>query len=68
MTAERELPLLDTSLCTGCGDCVLVCPADCLEMADGLPWLPRPDDCTSCSLCRLVCPTNAITMAALDRA
>jgi Pyruvate/2-oxoacid:ferredoxin oxidoreductase delta subunit len=58
-----ELPLLDDALCIACGDCVLLCPADCLEMAGAVPWLPRPDDCVSCGLCAAVCPTNAIKMA-----
>ena len=62
MPAIHELPDLDETRCTGCGDCVSVCPADCLEMAASLPWLPRPDDCTSCSLCALVCPAEAIKM------
>jgi NAD-dependent dihydropyrimidine dehydrogenase PreA subunit len=57
-----ELPLLDATRCTGCGDCVATCPAECLEMAGLLPWLPRPLDCVSCTLCVLVCPTNAIEM------
>lgn len=58
----RELPLLDETLCTGCGDCTHVCPTDCLEMAGPLPWLPRPDDCISCAVCALVCPVRAIQM------
>jgi ferredoxin len=58
-----ELPLLDETLCTGCGDCVRLCPTDCLEMAGPLPWLPRPGDCVSCSLCVLVCPVTALRLA-----
>lgn len=58
----NELPLLDETRCTGCGDCVFVCPADCLEMTETLPWLPRPSDCLSCSLCVLICPAQALRM------
>ena len=58
----RELPLLDDSRCTGCGDCVPACPTDCLEMAGALPWLPRPQDCIHCTLCVLICPVEAIRM------
>ena len=58
-----ELPLLDERRCTGCGDCLGVCPAACLEMAGATPWLPRPLDCLSCALCAAVCPVEAITMA-----
>jgi formate hydrogenlyase subunit 6/NADH:ubiquinone oxidoreductase subunit I len=57
-----DLPLLDPTLCTGCGDCVAACPTDCLEMAGPAPWLPRPLDCVSCGLCVLICPANALIM------
>ena len=59
----RELPSLDEMRCTGCGDCVPVCPTACLEMAGPLPWLPRPEDCISCAVCVLVCPADALQPA-----
>ena len=62
--AEPELPVLDETRCVGCGDCVAVCPVDCLAMAGPLPWLPRPAACVSCALCVLVCPTAAIALQA----
>jgi MinD superfamily P-loop ATPase len=57
-----ELPQLDERLCNGCGDCVAVCPTNCLEMAGHRPWMPRPADCISCDLCAVVCPTDAIRL------
>jgi NAD-dependent dihydropyrimidine dehydrogenase PreA subunit len=57
------LPQLDETRCTGCGECVVVCPAECLEMAGPLPWLPRPGDCVSCALCAAICPAEAIAMS-----
>jgi ferredoxin len=57
-----ELPELDETLCTGCGDCPDVCPTHCLEMAGPLPWLPRPRACISCTLCVLICPAGALRM------
>jgi MinD superfamily P-loop ATPase len=62
MNWVRELPLLDEARCTGCGDCVSLCPADCLEMLAAIPWLPRPADCICCTLCELICPVDAIRM------
>jgi formate hydrogenlyase subunit 6/NADH:ubiquinone oxidoreductase subunit I len=64
----RELPLLDETRCTGCGDCVAACPTGCLEMAGPLPWLPRPRDCISCGVCVLICPVTALQMAAPEAA
>jgi len=61
MTA-LELPTLDERKCVGCGDCVALCPVDCLEMAGPLPWLPRPGRCVSCTLCVLICPVGALQM------
>ncbi|MBX7103927.1 MAG: 4Fe-4S dicluster domain-containing protein [Gemmataceae bacterium] len=59
----NELPALDDRRCTGCGDCVTVCPTQCLELAGRLPWMPRPKDCVSCTLCVAVCPADALRMA-----
>lgn len=63
-----ELPLLDESRCTGCGDCVAACPTSCLEMLPPFPWLPRPGDCVSCGLCVVICPVAALQLAPLDLA
>ena len=63
-----ELPLLDETRCTGCGDCVPVCPTDCLEMSAGLPWLPRPHDCIGCEVCVLVCTVDAPRLAPVEPA
>jgi formate hydrogenlyase subunit 6/NADH:ubiquinone oxidoreductase subunit I len=57
-----ELPAVNAARCTGCGECVAVCPTDCLEMKGPLPWLPRPADCISCTLCVLICPADALEM------
>jgi NAD-dependent dihydropyrimidine dehydrogenase PreA subunit len=60
-----ELPHVNSQVCTGCGDCVAVCPTDCLALGDSLPWLPRPADCIQCDLCVLICPVDAIRMQEL---
>lgn len=60
---QLELPVVDETVCTGCGWCVAVCPTDCLAMDGRLPWLPRPLDCVSCELCVRICPVSALHMA-----
>ncbi|MGL4420347.1 MAG: 4Fe-4S dicluster domain-containing protein [Gemmataceae bacterium] len=60
MTAPQLV--LKAERCTGCGQCVPICPVDCLaqSVADGLPWLVRPRACVDCSACVLVCPEKAL--------
>lgn len=58
-----ELPVLDETRCTGCAECVALCPTDCLALDGRLPWLPRPLDCISCGVCVVVCPTQALHLA-----
>ena len=67
MNAIAELPEVNSARCTGCGDCVAVCPTDCLAMSapsSARPWLPRPLDCVSCAACELVCAPDAIRLHA----
>ena len=61
-----ELPDLDPARCTGRGDCVAVCPTQCLELVAERPRLVRPRDCIACSLCVLVCPEQALRMVEID--
>lgn len=61
-----ELPQLDERRCSGCADCVAVCPTDCLAMNGTIPFLNRPADCVSCGLCVLVCPCTALSLAEPD--
>jgi NAD-dependent dihydropyrimidine dehydrogenase PreA subunit len=58
-----ELPLLDETRCSGCADCVAVCPTQCLAMRGATPCLDRPTDCISCGLCVLICPSTALSLA-----
>jgi formate hydrogenlyase subunit 6/NADH:ubiquinone oxidoreductase subunit I len=62
----NELPFLDETRCTSCGDCVHVCPTACLEAGDPVPWLPRPHECIACSVCAVICPADAIRMMPME--
>jgi NAD-dependent dihydropyrimidine dehydrogenase PreA subunit len=65
-SSEPELPAVNETTCTGCGDCVSACPTGCLEMAGAVPWLPRPIECISCTVCVLICPTEALEMTVVS--
>jgi len=62
MRPWQEYPILDETLCTGCGRCATLCPTDCLAMKGPLPWMPRPAACIGCAVCALVCPASALRM------
>jgi len=65
MKLPREFPDVKASTCTACGDCLRICPTQCLELIRRIAWLPRPMDCVSCAACVWVCPVDAITMTDL---
>lgn len=49
--------------CIGCGLCVETCPAEALDLGDGVAVV-SPEKCTECQACPKVCPVGAITLAA----
>ena len=46
--------------CTGCGDCLRVCLADCFEIKDRTAKVKSLDECMECASCWYVCPADAI--------
>jgi 2-oxoglutarate ferredoxin oxidoreductase subunit delta len=63
---RQELPDIDSRLCTVCGDCVAVCPTECLSIARGIEVVLVPQSCINCGICAVVCPVQAITMRVQD--
>lgn len=62
MNETSALPLVLEGRCTGCGDCVEVCPAGALELRDNHAVLARPEDCRYCADCETICPEGAIAL------
>lgn len=56
----HETVYVDPSLCTGCGDCVPVCPVNAIDGKPGYIHLVDDFDCTVCGACLPVCPAGAI--------
>jgi len=47
--------------CTGCGDCVRICPMQCMEINDGIAVI-NEKDCIRCYCCHEFCPGKAISL------
>ncbi|WP_073612885.1 mercury methylation ferredoxin HgcB [Desulfopila aestuarii] len=51
---------LDENLCTGCGNCVTVCPHRVFTMQDHKAKIDDRGGCMECGACSLNCPVAAI--------
>ncbi len=56
----QHAPVIDTSICTGCGLCTRECRFNALYKIRDTVYLTETL-CHSCNLCREVCPEGAIT-------
>ena len=57
-------PVIDDSLCEGCGSCVELCPEVFEVREDEKAYVIGPDKCNTCNCQEAVdlCPTQAITL------
>ncbi|WP_411682179.1 NADH-ubiquinone oxidoreductase-F iron-sulfur binding region domain-containing protein [Clostridium thailandense] len=51
---------IDPSSCDGCGDCLDVCPVNCIEGKAGYIHMIDEFDCTKCGKCAEVCSKGAV--------
>jgi NAD-dependent dihydropyrimidine dehydrogenase PreA subunit len=56
------LPEINEATCTGCGDCVAVCPTGALALAGGKALMAHPGLCIYDGECEPVCPVAAIQL------
>ena len=56
----EELPLIDPRLCTSCGDCLRICPTQCLVWVEQIPRITEDAACIRCQVCAVVCPVEAV--------
>ena len=50
---------VDSDRCTGCGDCVEVCPTEAIALVEGKARVDE-ETCIGCGACADECPQNAI--------
>ena len=53
------IPVIKLDLCTGCGNCVNVCPPEALSLGDGIVRFDE-ELCEECGFCVPQCPMEAI--------
>lgn len=53
-------PVVDHEKCTGCGECVDICPDEVYELQNEKSVPVHAEDCTGCESCVEVCEQEAI--------
>jgi NAD-dependent dihydropyrimidine dehydrogenase PreA subunit len=51
----------DREKCTGCGECVEICPVNVIKMEGDFPMVDK-EWCIGCGVCAVPCPTGAVKL------
>ncbi len=62
MNRETWLPWIDLAICTGCGDCIAICPTGALGFHAEKVAVVKPEVCTYSARCEAICPVGAIAL------
>jgi NAD-dependent dihydropyrimidine dehydrogenase PreA subunit len=57
---------VDKEKCTGCEDCISICPVDVFEMQDEKSVPVNEEECIGCESCVEACEQEAITITEAD--
>ena len=53
---------VDKDKCTGCEECINICPQEVFDLVDGKSEPTRADECVDCQSCVEACPEGAVTV------
>lgn len=53
---------IDNDKCTGCEECINICPQECFDLIDGKSVATRADECVNCQSCVEACPEAAVSV------
>jgi NAD-dependent dihydropyrimidine dehydrogenase PreA subunit len=56
-------PEVNVEECTGCGECVDICPEDVYELQNDKSVAVNADECVGCESCIEVCENDALTIS-----
>ena len=59
---NRKIIKIDEALCDGCGDCVLACPENAIEIVAGKAKVVRESLCDGLGACIGDCPAGALSL------
>lgn len=57
---------VDHEKCTGCGECVDICPVEVYELQDEKSIPVNAEECVGCESCIEVCEQEAITVKEVE--
>jgi NAD-dependent dihydropyrimidine dehydrogenase PreA subunit len=55
-------PLVDQEKCSGCGNCVEICPSEVYQMEEDKSNPVHPEECIECWACVAQCPAESIQL------
>ena len=58
--------IIDPDLCTGCGECIRVCPKETITL-QAKKAVVTGTESIACGHCAAVCPTGAVTVTSLSK-
>ncbi len=66
MSDKTVSTVINSDLCTGCGECIRVCPKETITL-QGKKAVVTGDESIACGHCAAICPAGAVTVTSLSK-